>query len=81
MSWNVSDLDKNKIEQSIANEEARLNHCRIERDRLFEELCRIQRENKIKEENMVQYIDKIDASIESGEKFVEECKAHLKDFE
>ena len=81
MSWSVKELDKSKTEQAISNEEARLDNCRVERERLFNELCRIQRENKIKEERMVQQIDKIDASIESGEQFLNECKEHLKDFD
>ena len=81
MGWSVSELDKNKTEQAISNEEIRLDHCRVERERLFNELCYIQRENKIKEERMVQQIDKIDASIESGEQFLNECKEHLKDFD
>lgn len=79
--WSISDLDKSKTEQSIANETIRLEHCKVERDRLFTELCRIQRDNKIKEENIMQYIDKIDVSIKSGEQFIKECQAHLKDFE
>jgi len=80
MSWNISDLDKSKTEQSIINEETRLNHCRVKREQLFNEFTRIKLINTKKENEMLNQIEKIDASIKSGEKFVKECKDHLKNF-
>ena len=80
MSWNIYDLDKSKTEQSILNEETRLNHCKVEREHLFNEFTRIKLMNTKKENEMLDQIEKIDTSIKSGEKFVKECKEHLKDF-
>ena len=37
MSWSVSELDKNKTEQSIANEQIRLDNCRVALDKLKSE--------------------------------------------
>ena len=80
MSWNISDLDKSKTEQSIANEEARLNYCKVKRERLFNEFTKIKLMNTKNENEMLNQIERFDASIKSGEKFVKECKEHLKDF-
>ena len=80
MSWNISDLDKSKTEQSVLNEETRLNHCRVKREHLFNEFTRIKLMNTKKENEMLDQIEKIDTSIKSGEKFIKECKEYLKDF-
>ena len=68
MSWSVSELDKNKTEQAISNEEARLDMCRVELDKLIRERDRYK-------------IEKITRSIDCGETFVKECKEHLNDFD
>jgi len=81
MSWSVSELDKNKTEQAISNEEARLDHCRVEREKLFNEFSRIKMLNARKENEMLDKIETLDRSIKSGEQFVNECKEHLKDFD
>lgn len=81
MSWSVSELDKNKTEQAISNEEARLDHCRVEREKLFNEFGRIKMLNTQKENEMLDKIETLDRSIKSGEQFVNECKEHLKDFD
>lgn len=80
MSWNISDLDKNKTEQSIANEEERLDICREKLDKLIKERDRYTKEISNKLDLMNENIAKIIHSIESGEKFVKECKKHLNDF-
>lgn len=81
MSWRVSELDKNKTEQAISNEEARLDHCRVEREKLFNEFSRIKMLNTQKENEMLDKIETLDKSIKSGEQFVNECKKHLRDFD
>jgi len=81
MGWSVSELDKNKTEQAISNEEARLDHCRVEREKLFNEFTRIKLINTRNENDMLNKIEMLDKSIKSGEQFVNECKEHLKDFE
>ena len=81
MGWSVSELDKNKTEQAISNEEIRLDHCRVERERLIRERDKFKNDTDIK---MWEYYDKIQnltRSIDCGETFVKECKEHLKDFE
>ena len=81
MGWSVSELDKNKTEQAISNEEARLDYCRVEREKLFNEFTRIKLINTRNENDMLNKIEMLDKSIKSGEQFVNECKEHLKDFE
>ena len=81
MSWSIKELDKNKTEQSISNEEARLDYCRFEKERLFNEFTRIKLINTQKENEMLDKIEMLDISIKSGENFINECKEHLKDFE
>ena len=39
---NINDLDQNKTEQSIANERARLDTCRVTLERLKQERDRVQ---------------------------------------
>ena len=74
---NIDSSDKTKIEQSIANENIRLDIVREKRCKLFEELCRYQQETQIKIEEMVAQCDKMDASIKSGEAFIAECQKKL----
>ena len=81
MGWSISELDKNKTEQSIANETARLDACRNVLEKLnkkYNHMC-VKHENE--ELKLAEYIEKIKKSIESGEKFVKDCQEHLKDFE
>lgn len=75
--WSINELDKEKTKQSISNEEARLDHCRIEREKLFNEFQRIKLINTQKENEMLDKIEMLDVSIKSGEQFVKECKEHL----
>ena len=74
---NIENLDKAKIEQSIANENIRLDIIREKREKMFDELCRYKRETWFKIEEMTAQCDKIDASIKSGEAFIAECQKKL----
>lgn len=82
MSCVINELDKNKTEQCIANETARLNSCK-------ERLNRLKNEYEQKRYHFIHVIlaemeDKIsglESSIESGETFLQQCNEHLKDFE
>jgi hypothetical protein len=74
---NIENIDKSKIEQSIANENIRLDIVREKRDKLFNELRRYQRETQFKIEEMVDQCNKMDASIKSGEAFIIECQKKL----
>jgi HD superfamily phosphohydrolase YqeK len=49
---NIENLDKSKIEQSIANENIRLDIVREKREKLFNELCRYKQETWFKIEEM-----------------------------
>ena len=80
-TWSVNELDKSKTEQSITNETIRLDHCHQEVEKLIRE-CDILRANyDRKYYPLREKIDNIKKSIESGEQFIEDCQAHLKDFE
>ena len=81
MSWNISDLDKSKTEQSIINETERLKNCKKVLNRLNKEYNHMCVKHENEELKLAEKIGKIKKSIESGEKFVENCKKHLKDFE
>ena len=75
--WSINELDKEKTKQSISNEEARLDHCREERERLIRERDKFKNDTDIK---MCEYYDKIEKltrSIDCGETFVKECQEHL----
>lgn len=81
MSWSVAELDKNKTEQSIANETARLDACREVLEKLNKEYNHMCVKHENEELKLAEKIGKIKKSIESGEKFVKDCKEHLKTFE
>lgn len=81
MSYNISELDKNKTEQCIANETIRLDNCKVTLDRLKNEWCDKQYEYMTKLGDMKRKIYELEDSITDGEKFIEECKNHLKTFE
>jgi len=81
MSWNISELDKNKTEQCISNESVRLDTCRETLDKLNKEYNHMCVKHENEELKLAEKIGKIKNSIESGEKFLEDCKNHLKTFE
>lgn len=81
MAWNISDLDKNKTESCIQNENIRLDNCR-------EVLCKLKKEYESKRykymtklSDIEDKITTLEASISSGEKFVSDCEKHLKELE
>ena len=81
MGWSISELDKNKTEQAISNEEARLDMCRVELDKLIRERDKYKIEADRKLAEYYEKIGRLNFSINSGEQFVNECKEHLKDFD
>lgn len=81
MSWSVKELDKNKTEQAISNEEIRLDQCRVKLQRLSDEYEKMKIHHLILQGSLEDQITSIRFSIESGEKFLNECKEHLKDFD
>ena len=80
MKWSISDLDKNKTEQSIVNETERLKNCREVLDNLKREYEAMSIRNRNEESKIMQKITSLGTSIKMGEKFVEDCKNHLNDF-
>lgn len=80
-NWSISELDKNKTEQSIANENARLDVCREVLEKLNKEYNHMCVKHENEELKLAEKIGKIKKSIESGEKFINECKEHLNSFE
>jgi len=79
--WSINELDKSKTEQSISNEQIRLDICREKLDKLIKERDRYIKEVSYKLDLINENITKIMHSIESGKQFVQECKDHLNDFE
>lgn len=79
--WSIKELDKSKTEQSIANEQIRLDICREKLDKLTQELERYKEETNNKLSKYYERIAKIQRSIDASEEFVRECKDHLNDFE
>lgn len=77
MSWNISDLDKSKTEQSISNEENRLVNCRELLEKLNKEYEAKRYEYRTNLANLEDKITELETSISSGEKFIEDCKEHL----
>lgn len=75
--WSIKELDKSKTEQSIANEQTRLDICREKLDKLIKERDRYTKEVSNKLDLMNENIAKIMHSIESGEQFVRQCNEHL----
>ena len=74
---NINDLDQNKTEQSIANEKARLDSCRVTLERINQERDRVQNQYVEKIGKLVDQIKSIEYSIIEGEKFIEKCQTHL----
>ena len=81
MSWNICDLDKSKTEQSIVNENIRLDQCRSQLNALTQERDRYKNAVDAKLNDYQTRIDKLTLSITAGEQFVKDCEAHLNDFE
>lgn len=79
--WSISELDKNKTEQSIANETARLDMCREVLEKLKKEYEHKKYMFMVELSNLEDKITTLETSISSGEKFIEDCKNHLKSFE
>ena len=79
--WSINELDKSKTEQSITNETIRLEHYHQEVEKLIRECDILRADYERKYYPLCEKIDNIKKSIESGEKFVENCKKHLKEFE
>ena len=78
--WSINDLDKSKTEQSITNETIRLENCRQSLNELKNEYEHKKYEYMIELSNIENDINTLETSIASGEKFIEDCKNHLKDF-
>ena len=75
--WSISELDKSKTEQSIINEESRLNYCKSVLEKTKKEYDQKRYEYMCKLANLEDKITMLETSISSGEKFIEECKEHL----
>lgn len=74
---NINDLDQNKTEQSIANEKARLDTCRVTLERLKQERDIVQNQYTEKIGRLIDQIKSIEYSIVEGEMFIEKCQTHL----
>lgn len=75
--WNIKDLDKDKTEQSISNEQVRLDLCREIVEKLKKEYESKRYEFMIILSNYEDRINDIEKSIEEGENFILKCNEHL----
>ena len=80
-TWSVKELDKVKTAQAISNEEIRLDQCRVKLQRLSDEYEKMRYHHLVLQGDLEDQITSIRLSIESGERFLNECKEHFKDFE
>ena len=74
MSWDISELDKNKIEQCISNESIHIDNWKVTLEKLKKDYNYICIKHKNEELKLIEQIKKIEMIIESGEKFLEDCK-------
>lgn len=81
MSCNISEFDKNKIEQCISNESIRIDNYKVTLEKLKKDYNHICIKHKNEELKLIEQIKKIDMLIESGEKFLENCKNNLSVFD
>ena len=81
MSWDISELDKNTIEQCISNESIHIDNCKVTLEKLKKDYNYICIKHKNEELKLIEQIKKIEMIIESGEKFIEDRKNHLSIFD
>ena len=81
MSWDISELDKNKIEQRISNESIHIDNWKVTLEKLKKDYNYICIKHKNEELKLIEQIKKIEMIIESEEKFLEDCKNHLNVFD
>ena len=74
---NIRELDKNKTEQAISNEHARLDTCRESLERLVREYDTKKFHYTNDLNNLENKIKTLKESIESGEIFIRQCNEHL----
>ena len=77
MSWDIKDLDKNKTEQCIKNEHARLDECKRTLDKLLKEYNDLMHHSKKTLYEKGDKIMNLKKSIEDGEEFIRKCNEHL----
>ena len=81
MSLDISELDKNKIEQCISNESIHIDNWKVTLEKLKKDYNHICIKHKNEELKLIEQIKKIEMIIESEEKFLEDCKNHLNVFD
>ena len=81
MSWNISELDKNKIEQCISNESIHIDNWKVTLENLKKDYNHIWIKHKNEELKLIEQIKKIEMIIKSAEKFLEACKDHLSELD
>ena len=74
---NINNLDQNKTEQSISNEMARLDTCRVTLEKLKKEYESKRYSFVHILANYEARIKEIETSIQNGEKFIKDCQTHL----
>lgn len=78
MSWNINELDKNKIEQCIVNETIRIESCEESLNKLKNEYEQKRHKYMTELSNIEDKITNLETSISSGKNFLEQCNNRLK---
>lgn len=77
--WNIKELDKSKTEQSIANEENRLNQIKESYAKLDNEYEAYFEESNKKLNDMKEQLRSLENSYRQGSEFIRQCNIHLRE--
>lgn len=78
-TWSIKELDKNKTEQSIANEEARLKLVNDAYNKLDTEFEAYLEESNKKLNDMKERLRSLEESYKQGSDFICQCNKHLRE--
>jgi len=77
--WSIKELDKSKTEQSIVNEEARLEKIKESYAKLDNEYEAYREESNKKLNDMKERLRSLENSYRHGSEFIRQCNIHLRE--
>lgn len=77
--WDIKELDKNKTEQSIINEETRLKIVQVAYTKLDNEYEVYLEESNKKLNDMKERLKSLERSYNQGSEFIRHCNIHLRE--
>lgn len=78
-TWSIKELDKDKTEQTIANEEARLKLVQESYNKLDAEYEAYLEESNKKLNDMKERLRTLEKSYKKGSDFIYQCNKHLRE--